>query len=77
MRDVGWVLQTGPCLNVLSAWGVGRTQEIKNPFQREKVGQCGEFIWATSFFHPVQRGWSGLSSNGCSLKQWESAKGAW
>lgn len=59
MRDVGWVLQTEPCLmNVLSAcvWGrICEVKNIKNPFQKEKVGQPGEFLCATTFFHQVQR----------------------
>lgn len=60
VRDVGWVLQTGPCLmNVLSASVCGKifeVKKIKKPSQSEKVGQPGEFICATSFFHQIQRG---------------------
>lgn len=48
MRDVGWVLQTGPCLNVLSAWGVGKTQEIKNFLERE-----GWSVWGIHLGHQL------------------------
>lgn len=38
-------------------WGkICEAKNMKNPFQRGKVGQPREFIRATSFFPQVQRG---------------------